>query len=207
MNYCVATADSRKLTACWTQRQPFSLIRTQKPQYLWLAGCWNQINKIALSSFMPLWPREQNKHWEWTVWRVARQGVPESGLCKNSEYVNPQMRETLYYPWQSGHWLCEHNPLEGRLSSINSEFFSVSSHRQSQTLSFIHLKKKTALLRVFKCVIFVKHGLTFSEGSSRWWGCGSLQGVTLADYFWLILPRKNDWEQILIYDGVKIQDC
>ena len=27
-------------------------------------------------------------------------GIPESGLCENSEFVNPEMRETLSYPFQ-----------------------------------------------------------------------------------------------------------
>lgn len=115
-------------------------------QYLWFAGCWHQINKIALSSFTPLWPREQNKHWKWAVWRVAKQGVPESGLCKNSEYVNPQMRESLYYPWQNavllnGNWLCEHNLLEGRLSSV----FLCLLPLTEPDMQFHSLKKKKKL--------------------------------------------------------------
>ena len=27
-------------------------------------------------------------------------GIPENGLCENSEFVNPEMRETLSYPFQ-----------------------------------------------------------------------------------------------------------
>ena len=80
---------------------------------------------------------------------VAQQGgIPESGFSEKSEFVNPEMRETLGFQFQKkrelklwvsyrSNWLSEANLLADRFSSTNPEFLSVSSLLQSQTRCFI----------------------------------------------------------------------
>lgn len=65
--------------------------------------------------------------------QVAELGpVSDSGFNENSEFVQPEMRETLGIPTKNpsqllGNRLCEPNLLTGRFSSTNSDFLSSSS--------------------------------------------------------------------------------